>query len=760
MFIPMDDKALWFHARHDTVPAMDVLNSRASTCRLSFTLVSTKTDKPSDPLAEHMSYLLEVVSESYLYYRNIRVKRRKLVSNRNAIINLVLIGPKRNIWLGRFTQPMFCYLLLIIVVPGHNFKICFPQYSANKALHFVSEIPCLPEIHFNDNFVSTIENMGLVFEHFHILESNWQLKPSTKEKTTGFDIAIQTLVDQVVLGIFFRCNATIEQDYNGAYYYRYMEKIRLTTIYLENHLELIYTKFEEYHFLTCYTEPYISFYFYFSPFQYKLWVVLAISIFIMVSITTIAVHYLRERQTFSAWLFVLATLFDETGFLPSKIEKHTFFRFTLGTWCLMSVILTNCYNGIMITELNAPLKLFHPETFDHLRCRQDYLVDIEEYYHINLTAKANDSRYFLGRNDKALHDINSTLVSNKCYSLLSAFRRSRGGKLMPEFFIDLILLAKKFRENSWKEVTRSLPYTILNFFNSKHSHRPKDFSHMQGSINNLILRSVIEQEVVQCGKTVFIAKLSELKLEYEFLSRRYPRTKFFISSKGVLGNPSGWKFTHPWRSRVAKGVKRVTEAGILRYAESQDMARTNFNRTPAMEQATSVKPINIATLSGALLIVFILTGSLICATILVFVLESRCCLLLRKSQGSLKLKRCRFWKNKLAGPLCERHSIVVDPMATGGVVIGASANTLRMHAMRHIIFLRRGIYFKWAMRHIRFVSLPRLAKQVITPRVNFPSSLRRSKLSSPSFCRIIKIRELRPGVLTATTFRDCRSHFR
>ncbi|OXA46294.1 5-hydroxytryptamine receptor 1D [Folsomia candida] len=42
-----------------------------------------------------------------------------------------------------------------------------------------------------------------------------------------------------------------------------------------------------------------------------------------------------------------------------------------------------------------------------------------------------------------------------------------------------------------------------------------------------------------------------------------------------------------------------------------------------------------------------------------------------------------------------------DPMATGGVVIGASANTLPMHAMRHIIFLRRGIYFKWAMRHIR-----------------------------------------------------------
>lgn len=46
---------------------------------------------------------------------------------------------------------------------------------------------------------------------------------------------------------------------------------------------------------------------------------------------------------------MLASLFEETGFMPTRIEKHTFFRIMLGVWSLMSVVLTNGYNGIMIS---------------------------------------------------------------------------------------------------------------------------------------------------------------------------------------------------------------------------------------------------------------------------------------------------------------------------------------------------------------------------------------------------------------------------
>lgn len=58
--------------------------------------------------------------------------------------------------------------------------------------------------------------------------------------------------------------------------------------------------------------------------------------------------------------------------MPDSIEKATFFRISLGVWSLVSVTLTNSYNGIMIGELNAPRKVFHPENFDQLSCGNQF----------------------------------------------------------------------------------------------------------------------------------------------------------------------------------------------------------------------------------------------------------------------------------------------------------------------------------------------------------------------------------------------------
>lgn len=46
----------------------------------------------------------------------------------------------------------------------------------------------------------------------------------------------------------------------------------------------------------------------------------------------------------------------------------------------MSVILTNCYNGLMITELNAPLPWFEPKTFNDLVCSKLSLNETDILY--------------------------------------------------------------------------------------------------------------------------------------------------------------------------------------------------------------------------------------------------------------------------------------------------------------------------------------------------------------------------------------------
>lgn len=132
-------------------------------------------------------------------------------------------------------------------------------------------------------------------------------------------------------------------------------------------------------FLSCYRDEYFTFKIYITPFELLVWVVLFISIISIIAITTTFI-YLSDfvNTTVSIWLFVVGTLFEECTPLPRNIEQSTIFRLILGTWCLMTVILTNCYNGIMITELNAPYNSLRPTVFDHLHCERMPKPDLKK----------------------------------------------------------------------------------------------------------------------------------------------------------------------------------------------------------------------------------------------------------------------------------------------------------------------------------------------------------------------------------------------
>ncbi|OXA43053.1 Retrovirus-related Pol polyprotein from type-1 retrotransposable element R1 [Folsomia candida] len=87
------------------------------------------------------------------------------------------------------------------------------------------------------------------------------------------------------------------------------------------------------------------------------------------------------------------------------------------------------------------------------------------------------------------------------------------------------------------------------------------------------IRSKIEREVVQCEKTVFIGKSSDVRLEYEFLSRKYTDIKFFRSSQTLEPYPIGILFQHGWKSKIVERFKRVSEAGILTLILKEDLSR-------------------------------------------------------------------------------------------------------------------------------------------------------------------------------------------
>ncbi|OXA38697.1 hypothetical protein Fcan01_26515 [Folsomia candida] len=626
----------------DEFPAMDILRSRVSSCRLSFILLPIRLKSSPHKVRHQTLRSITISTMFHLFYEVVRNKNKYIyMLNKNAFINIATITPKmdsiQNLPFYPFNQPYYYYLSLIIANHRQNLELCFiPVRQLLES--YAGRMICLTQIYLKEgNFVSLVENLGLNVQISCTSERQWELKSLAADTTK----TLRKSVKQLTINIFAKGNRSCRLSGR-------LEQLRVSGLNYNRNQELIFPRFGGYQFLTCYVEPYISFYFFLAPFQPELWAGLAISVVTILTVMTTVHHYRSEKEPFSVWLFILATLFEETGRLPRKMEKTTFCRLSLGIWCLMSVILTNGYNGIMILELNAPRKVFHPDNFDHLRCLNQFddAVKLINKYgwinpdeaektvadpHIIIGYQAfwrfnNENLQLLMREPDRVVDLNTTNVSYNCYQLLSAFHSNTGFENLPDFLLLLLKLAFELvdlrDENPQTNISQKM-YRDLNLFNSKHSFYPIGFSYLTGTINYSVQERKIEEEVVQCGKTVFVGKSIELKIEYDFLSRKYPKTKFFMSSEAIQTYPSGVVFTSPWKSLALIRLKIALEAGIWGHVEEEELRQRNFNRTPAVSQLGNRTPSNTATLGGSLVTVFILSGSLMLVTVLIFIIECR-----------------------------------------------------------------------------------------------------------------------------------------
>lgn len=142
-----------------------------------------------------------------------------------------------------------------------------------------------------------------------------------------------------------------------------------------------------------------------------------------------------ERKTsdsFSAWLFILATLFEETIPVPSRSEGKPLYRITISAWTLMSVILVNCYIGLMTTELNPPLEGTRPNTFKALV----HLKDLDFTEKNNFWDIAMDNHVFWGNKS-----LTNWETFSECFQLLSTpfkVQNPRSDRVQYRFFHFLI----------------------------------------------------------------------------------------------------------------------------------------------------------------------------------------------------------------------------------------------------------------------------------------------------------------------------------
>ncbi|OXA40840.1 hypothetical protein Fcan01_24174 [Folsomia candida] len=368
-------------------------------------------------------------------------------------------------------------------------------------------------------------------------------------------------------------------------------------------------------FISCYREEYLTFKFYITPFKLRLWVSLLISLITIIAITTVYLYAFRfTNASLHIWLYVLAKTFEEGGNLPGKLERNNFLRLILGSWCLMSVILTNCYNGIMITELNAPLDSSHPTLFDHLFCERISKNDTfkifkrAQYYYkkkpplfvqgeklptygyerigwyLAMLSYLRDST----KKDSSPHNpehkqiqFANPFAERECFHLLSLPNGYVSGYAnIPEFLDHLFrYLIFQVQYMEYPDTSASMnDMQLLDFFDPRHTHHPKGFQYLNRNQTFPQVQGSMERELVQCGKSVYISNSDVIEAEFNFITKQYPSKRFYKGKDIFEEVTYRWQILLEGMSNVPKYFKYLIESGIYRRLQMEEIYQKYLRR--------------------------------------------------------------------------------------------------------------------------------------------------------------------------------------
>lgn len=405
-----------------------------------------------------------------------------------------------------------------------------------------------------------------------------------------------------------------------------VEEPYIPSIYLDRAFaESIVTDIMQIQFLSCYSVKYFSFMFYLLPFKPDLWA--GIGTALIVQVIVIKIYQMTvdtlKNVSISPWIIFFATLFEEQC-IPSILGKTLFFRLVFGTWLISVMLLTSCYNSLLTTELNAPLPGKGPEAFEDLVCENSELLNSAvNYNYSELSAILKYEKYhsYWRTTYDWFFEIDNPHSSTDCYAMLSQLEANYVGPtrnifqlLQQTYYNDEIRVFTIFENPSSRDI---LPILLAN---PKHRLSPKG---VNKSLTYFTHRELVELETVDCTqKTVFVARSDLLNIEFEFLSKSYPRKLFKKSVNSLSTVMIGWFFDVMEASQISKNFRLLSESGIYGWMTQEMLVSLNLNRTAALniEQENGAVPMRMG---GNIDTLFILFGTTLGCAVLCGGVECR-----------------------------------------------------------------------------------------------------------------------------------------
>ncbi|OXA48274.1 hypothetical protein Fcan01_17192 [Folsomia candida] len=490
-------------------------------------------------MAEISNTYIGTVVQGYMFFTD--SQNREEVQGSDVVMMFVTTKSNRNKVAWSNTNGYDYLKIATVVLLGHGgFEICGWDTTVKSLKE--EELYCREETLCGNNFVELYKEIRVPFPVWCASKGATGGVAEVilrKEMSSRFDIPDGSSVEDYILRLAFdMANETAIFEMLCSTHHSIVsigpenEDLLRTTLVARG--TSVCTETTGYEFLTCYRTEYVTLEFYITPFTTWLWAALVSSLTLIVGITSTYKYFGGLRNiSFPPWLFILATVFEEAGHIPVRIERNNFFRLVLGSWCLVSVFLTNCYNGIMITELNSPLPTYRPSLFDHLICEKMSDNDIskifQDYVYFKTTrtnlSVPTDSKERIFKHGHTRIGWYMVIMEDIGILLSLPLRYTSGYPNLPELLEELHRsLINDLLGNQGVNIINK---KLLSLLDPRHNHYPRGFMYSSPNQTILQLQHSVEEELLECGKSVFLGKSGPIQTELDFLRMHYPKRKFY-----------------------------------------------------------------------------------------------------------------------------------------------------------------------------------------------------------------------------------------
>jgi len=436
-----------------------------------------------------------------------------------------------------------------------------------------------------------------------------------------YDPLRSVIEHQVITHMLLKANISMKHEFPILPLNRALPRLIVWDSDLVLHPSSLFVMFDSsIRFFTCYSPPVLSFHFYVSAFESKVWISLVLCGILLATFMKFHIYYnLSKTLSFSTLLFYFSIFMEETYSIPSILGNDKVYRTATILWLLTAIVLTNTYISHVISGLNAPLtgtEIRNNDLYGNFSQHPNFSEHLHFLHHLQI----NLSLFFSGRLNSILEKIHLTQPRTTGYRIMSeplklqypenVWLHIRNPFMYSAFYDNLVQIelcnAKFYPPNSL------LCRTFINLMNTSNKYYPAAQTYKRFWTSSDYPRGAIEEELIKCQRSVYMERSNQL--EFKYMSENYKRKRFYYLQDRFASTQISWGFYNLRKSKLPFYFDMVLQSGIYHQLHKLKLFRDHQKRrsvtSEIIDRTHKPEVLDMTSSVQTIFILFLTTSSL------------------------------------------------------------------------------------------------------------------------------------------------------